>query len=219
MNPLRVDHAPLGQLGIEGQHPGKNKGVWFEPRIDFDSLAGFAVYNRSFPAQLNLVWEGESALVAPVRERHDDVDITTGEVVFLSDKAGYLIGIESHEEADRSRQCVDFNDPMRGAVKLLAADISNDLLPSVVLPAESIPHEQLGIEQILLATNSGQAIRFHGTSRPRVQGYVRARDISFVTNHNFVETDGGGQRLQEGLVPGETHAVAGQVVDGDNGKV
>ena len=47
---------------------------------------------------------------------------------------------------------------MRCAVELLAADISNDLLPGVVLPPESIAHEQLGIEQVLLATNSGQAI-------------------------------------------------------------
>jgi hypothetical protein len=90
---------------------------------------------------------------------------------------------------------------MRSTVELLAADITNDLLPGVALPAESIPHEQLGVEQVLLATNRGQAIGRHGTRRLRAQGYVRARDISFVANHNLVEDDSAGQRLQEGPLP------------------
>jgi hypothetical protein len=140
-------------------------------------------------------------VAAPVRERHDNFDIAAGKVVFLSDKAGYLIGVESYEQADRSGRCVDFNNPMRSAVELLAADISNDLLRGIALSAESVPHEQLRVEQVLLATNSGQAIGCHGTSRLRVQGHVSARDISFVANDNFVIDDGVGQRLQDGPLP------------------
>ena len=158
-------------------------------------------------------------MAAPVRERHDDFDIAAGKVVFLSDEAGHLIGVESHEQADRSGRCVDFNDLVRNAVELLAADISNDRLPGVVLPAESIPHEQRGVEQILLATNSGQAIGCHRTSRPGAQGHVGGRDVSFVADDDFVVDDGVGQRLQDGPPPRQTHPVVRQVVDGDDVEV
>jgi hypothetical protein len=217
--PLRVDQAALGHLWIEWLPLGHVKGVWVERGVHLDSLANLAMYDYSLPAQLSLVWEGQPVLKAPVRERHDNFYIPARIVVFLSDKAGYLIGVESHKEADWTRHGDDFNDAMRSATELLAAGISNHLLPGFALSAESIPYQQLGIEQKLLATNSSQAIGFHGTSRLRVQGYVRARDVSFITNDNLIVSDVIGQWLQDGPLPTYAHAIAGQIVDGDDGKV
>ena len=97
MHPLRVDHAALGQHGIEGERLMQDKGVRVEPRIHLDSPASFAVYNHSLPAQLNMVWEGESAVAAPIRELYSDFYIAEGKVVFLRDEAGYQIRVEIHE--------------------------------------------------------------------------------------------------------------------------
>jgi hypothetical protein len=38
------------------------------------------------------------------------------------------------------------------------AGVSNGVLTGIALPTQGIPHEQLGVKQILLAANSGQAI-------------------------------------------------------------
>ena len=158
-------------------------------------------------------------MAAPVRERHDDFDVAAGKVVFLSDEAGHSIGVESHEQADRSGRCVDFDDLVRSAVELSAANMSDDLLPGVALPPESVPDEQLRVEQVLLATDRGQAIGCHRTRRPGAQGDVGGGDVSFVADDDLVVDDGVGQRLQDGAPPRQTHPVAGEVVDGDDGEV
>ena len=45
---------------------------------------------------------------------------------------------------------------MGNAVKLLATNILNSLLPTSPLTAEGISHKQLGIEQLLQATDGSQ---------------------------------------------------------------